>query len=549
MQLLGELLWRYGIQDFVISPGSRNAPLTLQFSQNPNYHCYSIVDERSAAFFALGRAQAKQKPVAICCTSGTAAANYYPAIIEAFYQNIPLLVITADRPENFVDLFDGQTIRQKNIYEQHCYGSFQLSEEETDEALYENFQQVKNAVHTCFLKRGPVHINIPFSEPLYEQTDTLEINIEKLALPEREINLDTFDFLLQKWNQFSRKLILVGMQTPDENLTILLDSLAERQDVVVFTETTSNIQSEKIFPNIDRLVFNFSEEDFDNFKPDLLLTIGQNVVSKKMKVFLRKSKPAEHWHLDTHWFPDTYFCLTEKIDLPSSVFLQKLVNQAKETKSNYSLVWNELKEKQAKKHQAYMEKVSFSDLSIFEVLSKNIPDYWNIHFSNSSSIRYSQLFDFNSNHQIYCNRGTSGIEGSISTSVGFASASDKPTLLVCGDIGFFYDSNAFWNRYVPANFRVILINNGGGNIFKFISNTKEEKILDDFFVTKHQRTAKLVSEEYGFEYLKIDNKNELKKELPSFFTPSDKPKLLEVNTQNIDNAQILKDYFIEITPD
>lgn len=156
VQLLGEVLYRYDITDIIISPGSRNAPLTIHFTNHKEYTCYSIVDERSAAFFALGMAQSKKKPVVICCTSGTASANYYPAIIEAFYQNVPLLVLTADRPENYVDIFDGQTIRQKNIYSNHIYGSFQLSESENEESITQNFLDLKKALHTCIDRKSVV---------------------------------------------------------------------------------------------------------------------------------------------------------------------------------------------------------------------------------------------------------------------------------------------------------------------------------------------------------------------------------------------------------
>lgn len=542
VQLLGEILYRYGITDMIISPGSRNAPLTIHFTHHKEYTCYSIVDERSAAFFALGMAQSKKKPVAVCCTSGTASANYYPAIIEAFYQNIPLLVLTADRPENFVDIFDGQTIRQKEIYKNHIYGSFQLSESEEDNSLTQNFLTIKDALQTCILKSGPVHINIPFSEPLYEQTEKIEINIEKLTLPERKYTSEKYDSLLESWNQYNKKMILVGMQPPCPELETLLEKLAHREDTVILTEITSNLNSPKLYPNIDRYIFPFGEGKMDEYKPDFLLTIGQNVVSKKIKAFLRNSHLKSHWHLDEFWHPDTFFSLTEKITDTPVNFLSRLINVPPK-QSNYSLLWEQLKKEREKKHEEFVKDIPFSDLKVIKTLNEKIPDVYNLQISNSSMIRYAQLFTFNSKNKIYCNRGASGIDGASSTAVGFAVADENPTLLLTGDIGFFYDSNALWNKYIPASLRIVLMNNGGGDIFKIIPGPDTSDSLNEFFVTQHNRTARRLAQEYNFEYNEVHDQEELIKHLDSFFTLSDKPKLLEVNTQGKSNAAILHNYF------
>ncbi len=542
VQLLGEMLYRYGITDIIISPGSRNAPLTIHFSGHKEYTCYSIVDERSAAFFALGMAQSKRKAIAICCTSGTAAANYYPAIIEAFYQNIPLIVLTADRPENFVDIFDGQTIRQKELYQNHIYGSYQLSESEEDADITDNFLTIKKAVQTSIVKSGPVHINIPFSEPLYEQTDKIEVTIEQLAQPERKSDPEKWKSLLSQWNQFEKKMILVGMQPPDKELQNLLEQLAKRKDTVILTEITSNLNFDKFYPNIDRYIFPFGEEKMENHKPDLLLTIGQNVVSKKVKVFLRNSKLKAHWHLDEFWYPDTYFSLTEKIEDNPVNFLRELTKVLQKD-SGYSSLWEQTKKEKEKKHNEFLKEIPFSDLQVIQILNEKIPDNYNLQVSNSSMIRYAQMFTFNTQNKIFCNRGASGIDGATSTAVGFAVADENPTLLLTGDIGFFYDSNALWNKYIPSNFRIVLLNNGGGDIFKIIPGPDTADSLEEFFVTQHNRTARTLAEEHNFEYKEIQNQEELVQLLPQFFSDSKKPKLLEINTKQINNAKILRSYF------
>lgn len=542
VQLIGEVLYRYGITNIILSPGSRNAPLTIHFTNHQEYTCYSIVDERSAAFFALGMAQSKKKPVAICCTSGTASANYYPAIIEAFYQNIPIVVLTADRPENYVDIFDGQTIRQKNMYSNHIYGSYQLSESESEESITQNFLDLKKALNTCVLKSGPIHINIPFSEPLYEQTDQIEISFEKLTLPEKNYNSDKYKPLFSTWNNFSKKMILVGMQQPNSELNQLLEKLAEREDTIIFTEVTSNLNSSKFYPNIDRYMLPFGEETLDDYKPELLLTIGQNIVSKKIKDFLRKSKLKAHWHLDEYWHPDTYFSLTEKIEENQVIFLKELV-KVPPVASSYSLLWKQLKDERQLRHNDFIKNLPFSDLRVINTLDEKIPDSYNLQISNSSMIRYAQLFNFNSKNKIFCNRGASGIDGATSTAVGFAVADTHPTLLITGDIGFFYDSNALWNKYIPNTFRIILVNNGGGDIFKIIPGPDSSNSLEEYFVTRHNRTARLLAQEYNFEYIQAHNQEELLKQLDSFFLCSEKPKLLEINTINHPNSRILREYF------
>jgi 2-succinyl-5-enolpyruvyl-6-hydroxy-3-cyclohexene-1-carboxylate synthase len=542
VQLVGEVLYRYGITDIIISPGSRNAPLTIHFTNHKEYTCYSIVDERSAAFFALGMAQSKKKPVAICCTSGTASANYYPAIIEAFYQNVPIVVLTADRPENYVDIFDGQTIRQKDIYRNHIYGSYQLSESESDESITQNFLDLKKALNTCILKSGPVHINIPFSEPLYKQTDKLEISFEKLTLPEKNYPSETYDALLPLWNQYAKKMILVGMQQPDAQLKNLLEKLADREDTVILTEITSNLNSTKFYPTIDRYVFPFGEEKMEEYKPDLLLTLGQNIVSKKIKVFLRNSNLKAHWHLDEYWHPDTFFALTEKIiDYPAD-FLHKLV-KLPQIESDYSLLWRKLKSEKKNRHDEFIKNIPYSDLWVMNTLNDKIPDFYNLQVSNSSMIRYAQLFNFNSKNKLFCNRGASGIDGATSTAVGFAVADPAPTVLITGDMGFFYDSNALWNKYIPTNFRIILVNNGGGDIFKIIPGPDTSNSLDEYFVTRHNRTARLLAKEYNFEYNEVHNQEGLIQNIDSFFSLTDKPKLLEINTKGQPNSNILRAYF------
>ena len=541
IQALAYLLNEYGIHNIVISPGSRNAPLAIHFSESEGFNCYSIVDERSAGFVGLGMAKSEKKPVAVTCTSGSAAANYYPAITEAFYSNVPLLILTADRPTDFVDIFDGQTIRQKELFAQHSYGDFQLLEEGKENADETNFELIKKAIELCIEKKGPVHINIPLEEPLYE----LVTEVPKFPPVEKTIRRKSYELpsnIAAEWNTAKRIMILVGTRDYSEELEMQLSQLVKNHSAVVLCEVNSNLRNDKFFPHIDRYIYNFTEEDFKTYAPELLITVGQNVVSKKVKQFLRKAKPKNHWHIDEVWQPDTFFSLTEKIETTPENFFAKLLNVAKLEPQPFFNLWDVLRDKKDLKHKEYCLLTNFSDFKFFELLSYKTPENVNLHFSNSSAIRYAQLFDFRKD-KVYCNRGTSGIDGSTSTAMGFAMRNPNQTVLVTGDLSFFYDINGLWNNYIPPYTRILIFNNGGGDIFRIIPGPSSTNALDEFILTKHHRNAELLSKHFGFGYTKVDDEETLSRVLDNFFKPDAKAKILEIDTSKVDNAEVLKGYF------
>ncbi len=541
IQILAHLLQEYGIFDIVISPGSRNAPLAIHFSETDDFNCYSIVDERSAGFVGIGMAKSIKKPVALTCTSGSAAANYYPAITEAFYQNTPLLVLTADRPTDFVDIFDGQTIRQKYLYQQHSYGDFQLLEDSMENADDENFAIIKKAIEVCFEKQGPVHINIPLEEPLYNMVSELP-GFQSVEKTIRTISYDLPPHLVADWNISKRIMILVGTRDYNEELEMQLSQLVKNHTVVVLKEANSNLKHDKFFAHIDRYIFNFQEEDYRTYAPDLLITVGQNVVSKKVKQFLRKANPKNHWHIDEVWHPDTFFALTEKVKTSPEKFFGQLLNFIALEPRAYFNLWDVLRDKRDLKHLEYCLQTRFSDFKLFEFLSHQLPENINLHISNSSAIRYAQLFDFDKN-RVYCNRGTSGIDGSTSTAMGFAIKDVQQTVLVTGDMSFFYDINGLWNNYIPPYTRIIVFNNGGGDIFKIIPGPSSTNALDEFILTKHHKNAEHIAKHFGFAYTLVDDEDTLSRVLDNFFKPDEKAKILEVDTSAIENAEVLKGYF------
>ena len=541
-QLIVEYCCEYQIEHVIISPGSRSAPLTINFTNHPKIRTYSIVDERCAAFFALGIAQQTQKPTVIVCTSGSALLNYYPAIAEAYYSDIPLIVISADRPQHLIDIGDGQTIRQENVFHNHSLYNANLFEKEVNRD--ENSQMISTAISTAIINKGPVHINAPFDEPLYNTTDQLFLKdyIVKNEINESVVFNDNLEEYASIWNSSKKKLVIVGSNFPNINLQNQLSQIIEDESVLIFTETTSNIHHPKFVNSIDQLIFPLNKNDIKRLQPDILITLGGMVVSKKVKQFLRKYQPKHHWHIDSKNALNTFHCLSKHFVTCPNQFFDKFLKIVNNNHSDYRDNWLETKKLRSNHHRTFLGKAEFSDLTVFKILLESIPDHCQLQLGNSSVIRYSQLFDVNPTLDVFCNRGTSGIDGSTATAIGAAHAVKQQTVFITGDISFFYDSNALWNNFIRNDFRIIIINNGGGGIFKFISGPSDTNVLD-YFETPHNLTARPLSEMFNIKYYMAKNEKELKAELKSFYKLEKEPKLLEIFTPNTVNDKVLKRYF------
>lgn len=559
------------IQHIVISPGSRNAPLTISFTNDDYFKCYSIVDERCAGFFALGMAQQLQEPVALVCTSGSALLNYYPAVSEAYYSDIPLIVLSADRPKQFVNIGDGQTITQPDVYGKHVEFSANLKLDINDEkpqedelpifknlenklgrmlGLQETIQQenetlINKAINTARSKSGPVHINVPFQEPLYDTVESLLVTPKVIPLENNttKTNPEALQDLVNIWNSAKKKMVLVGVHTPNTIDQEWLEYLAQDESVLVLTETTSNLHNPTFISGIDKLIMPLTEDELSNLQPDVLLTFGGMIVSKKIKAFLRQYKPKTHWHVDEKKVYDTYFSLSNHLRGNVNTFLSQLLPQSKTIASNYKSTFNSIFNLRCVKHDTYLQHIPFSDFTVFNTILKSLPEYSQLQVSNSSAIRYTQLFDINPTLTVFCNRGTSGIDGSTSTAIGAALIQEKQTILITGDLSFFYDSNALWNNYIPNNFRIILINNNGGGIFRILPGEKNTENFDKYFETKHTLTAKQLCEMYGFKYQTAKNEEDLINNLSDFYLEENQPKLLEIFTPSTINDEVLLNYF------
>lgn len=575
-QTLVQLCKAKNIQHIVISPGSRNAPLTIGFTEDPFFTCYSIVDERSAGFFALGLAQQLQSPVVLVCTSGSAVLNYYPAVAEAFYSDIPLVVISADRPPYAIDIGDGQTIRQANVLEKHVEYSANLKQDIRKDGLkimgdgknlpkleaqinpvvlqagiqQFNEKEINQALNICIEKNGPVHINAPFEEPLYEVVEELLVFVknEPVKQPQTGLNENELRYFIDVWNRCSQKMVLVGTAFPGILEEGVIDRLGNDNAVIVFTETTSNLHHENFFPGIDKIIAPIEKSDradelFNQLRPELLITTGGMVVSKKIKAFLRKYQPKHHWHIDEKKAYDTYFCLERHIKIKPQEFFSRLLKQSKPVESNYQKHWLAVKNSTELAHENYVSQVPFSDFKVFYHLLKTIPKGYMLQLGNSSTVRYSQLFNVGSSLKVFCNRGTSGIEGSTSTAVGASLPIKASTVLITGDLSFLYDVNGLWNSYTRNDFRIIVINNRGGGIFRILPGDKYDKNFSTYLETTHSLSVEKLAEMYGYNYEKANTEKELIVALNSFYQTSEAPKILEIFTPRLLNDEILLDYF------
>ena len=547
-QSITDLCFKKNIKNIVISPGSRNAPLTLGFNLNPYFKTYSIVDERAAAFFALGIAQQIKFPVILVCTSGSALLNYYPAISEAYYSNIPLVILSADRPEKLLNIGDGQTINQKNVFNKNIGYSENLNQNDNYFlnlfGLRDNNQEkINKALNFSIEKQSPVHINIPFSEPLYEITNSLSVDsINKIPRLNNQ-NVKKVSSFRNKWQNSIKKIILIGLSSPDLLSEKSIDLLAGDSSLLVLTENTSNVYHPSFCNKIDQLIAPLTNNELKEFRPEILITIGGMIISKKIKAILRDNKPNEHWHIGTHDANDTFFCLTKHFKTSPNNIISKLYENFNDNGSDFYNKWDLVISKRKEKHKEYLSNLIYCDFKVFDYVLNSIPSKSMLQVSNSSAIRYTQLFDLDSSINVFCNRGTSGIDGSTSTAVGAASVFKGNTVFITGDLSFFYDSNALWNNFIPSSFRVILINNKGGGIFKILTKDNNTELFKKFFETKHDLYAKDLCNMYGFEYFTSNNEDTLKNVLNDFYNESEKPRLLEVITDNDYNQDYLLNYF------
>lgn len=530
--------------DAVISPGSRNAPLSIAFNRRESGANFVVVDERSAAYFALGIAQKTQKPVALICTSGTAVLNYMPAVAEAYYQQIPLLVITADRPEAWIDQEDSQTIRQRDVMRNIVKASFQLPKDESEESLWHANRIANNALSVAQKgRKGPVHINVPLAEPLYKLAD------DEGAYTQRTISVpaiqgDCPSDVLSIFEKSRKVMILGGFSLPCDKLQQNLETICQyKNGIIVVAEQLSNVRpGRKIINCAERLFSSITEDEAELFKPELLITFGGSLVSKSAKLFFRKHKPDFHFNVNfSDVLADTFGALSHQIEMSMQDFT---ASAAKQVKANcnrrdnnpedlFANLFTERNHALELKFGAEHKTSGWSEREIFNILIKSLPDNSDLHLSNGLSVRLGQFFSSKKDIRYFANRGTSGIDGSTSTAAGFAAKKAQTsdfsfTTLITGDLSFLYDSNALWNKHLPDKFKIIVINNNGGGIFRNMKGPSDLEEMREYFETPHSVNIAQLACAYGVNYAKATDKESLNEALTKVYSSESKCSVLEI---------------------
>ena len=549
---LAALLLKHEIREVVTCPGSRNAPLVHTFAAHPDFHCYKVTDERSAGFFAIGRIMQIHRPVAVCCTSGSALLNIIPAVAEAFYQQLPLVVISADRPPQWIGQMDGQTLMQPDALASLVKKTVQLPEPTTQEEEWYCNRLINEALLALHLSgEGPVHINVPISEPLFDFSATAlpdERVISHLQLTNRITATNQVERLLcEHKEKFFSAMLIVGQEAFQCLSARDLNALRAK-NIVVLTEHLSNITTldTHCITCFDAIIYAASEEEQQALVPDLLFTVGGHIVSKRLKRLLRKIQPKVHLHFSlTDQTPDLYQCLTAVVTTTTQQAIDFMASSMKcfMEDVSYLRLWEGWQEQIMKSHDSFTPQV-WSDWLVFRQFFAGMPQHSALHLANSSAVRLAQFFSLPSATKVYVNRGVNGIEGSLSTAVGYAAAAQQLTFMVIGDLSFFYDQNALWNAHVNKGLRVLLVNNGGGQIFTTLPHATNSPYLHEYIAGEHSTTAQGIVEAYHCSYLLATTEEELNAALPTFFSDaSERAIVLEVHTDKINNEATLQTYY------
>lgn len=553
------LLQAHDVRDVVFCPGSRNAPLVHALShQLAGATCHSIIDERSAGFYALGLALATHRAVVVCCTSGTAVANLHPAVAEAYYQGVPLVVLSADRPERWIGQWAGQTLPQSGLFGSLVRKAVHLPEPHTEEERWYCNRLINEALLAALAPLpGPVQINVPISDPgvsLLPPTSVAHAPKQPIGMqPGRciqqlypcRIDAQTIEPLQHRLATFERKMILVGQESWSA-ATSTGETFPQslREQFLCIGESLSN--SPVSICSLDAFLASLSEGDRRALQPDLLITLGGHIVSNKMKQYLRSYPPRETWHLSPDPTVVDLFCsLTEQIIAPVGPFLETLAQGlAGHASSPYARHWRE------RIDQLPSPTPRYSSLAVVGSLLSHLPEEpCVLHLANSSSVRYAELFRKPRRLLTLCNRGTSGIEGSLSTVLGFArQRAEERHFIVIGDLSFFYDLNALGLPEVGSNVRVLLLNNQRGSIFQSLPTLEMDRLSQRYITAEHQLRAQGWAESCGWEYLSVHEASQLEETIAHFVGPADRPRLLEAFVSSEDEIAELQTYFKQIQP-
>lgn len=553
--ILADLFEAHGVRRAVLSPGSRNAPVVVALSRRRSINCLTVVDERVAAFVALGMGVATGEPVALVCTSGTALLNYAPAVAEAFYRKVPLIVVSADRPGQWIDQDDSQTLRQPgalaNLVKETC--DIPADVDITPEGEWLANRLINDALLSALTpRRGPVHINLRLDAPLGNDRTQWNCGRQRAVravVPPGELPVARARALGRLLAPPRRVMIVAGFEAPSSTLNRALGRLAAHPNVVVLTETPSNLHSPRFIGRIDTVLSTLGPDERRLLRPDTVITTGGALVSRQIKEYLRSLDPLDHWHVGiSHTTVDSLRRLTTRIDMEPQVFFRQLASAMHPLtgESDFAAMWHRAAARAYDSHERFVAGAPWSDLRAFAAIVPRIPAGWNLHLSNGTPIRYAQLFDCSRVHRTECNRGVSGIDGCTSTAIGAACATtpNVPTLLISGDMSAQYDIGALFSGIVPPTFRMIVMANGGGGIFRFIGATRSLPELDSRLACRVDVPWADIARGTGWRYFEAASEAEIDNQFSLFTDPgAGGPAMMVVRTSGTLSAELLRRYF------
>lgn len=503
VNILTSLLVAHGIRHAVVCPGSRNAPIVHNLNECPDIQCYPVTDERSASFYALGMSQALNEPVVVCVTSGTALLNVVPAVAEAYYQHRPLVVISADRPQQWIDQLDGQTLPQPDALGRFVRKAVSLPEPHDEEERWYCNRLVNEAL---IVRHAPVHINVPISEPLFDFSVAALPKERKIECLPADIQPTTLAHLGRMFMQSKRPMLIVG---------------------------------QPLNPHLDEAVL--LVQDAERYVPDFVLYIGGSIVSKRLKRFLRKAK--ETWIVnETGEVNDTFMNLTHVVQGDGEVVADHIRFLLEDQMHPFVQMWGDLIRRIHSQAVGYEPVYSqMAVVKYFESQLSTVNCQLSVHYANSSAIRLANIY---AQHPVFCNRGVNGIEGSLSTAAGFSCVTDDMVLCVIGDLSFFYDQNALWNQNLRGNLRILLLNNGKGGIFNMLNGLEQSPARDKFVAAEHTTSAEGICQQNHVVYLKASNMEDMQKGIVTLLSKeSDTPVLLEVFTDASEDERVFRNYY------
>ncbi len=540
-RILFDVLMAQGLRQVVLSPGSRNAPLLVAADAREDLNNYIITDERTAGFMALGMAMISRKPVMLVCTSGTALYNYAPAVAEAYYRRIPLIVVSADRPGRWIDQDDSQTLRQSGALDKIVKRSFNITLDEgariaTSGKLFSTERDwfVNRMVNEAWITatqapQGPVHINLPIDNPLGETQlnydpmppRTIRVIDNPSNLPPEKLK-EIALFLADK-----RVLVTAGFMSPDHRLSKALNEFLKLPNVTAMAEPISNLHLPEKYYMVDAVLHNFNAAICDELRPDVVISMGGALVSRMLKDFIRTNQPDEHWTLaDADPGTDCFQSLTTHFNLSPLNFFRGVASLSRWLQRHgkmpenpeYDKAWDKYRTISKSINTGILRITPWSELTAFRILFEHMPGDCNAFFSNGTPIRYASLLMDHLPHGCYSNRGVSGIEGTSATALGCALNYSGLTLLVSGDMSFNYYPHIFGNPYFPDSFRIIVINNKGGGIFRFIKSTRNLHNREEYFCAPCETPLKQLSKAYSCYYFQASCETEMIETLPIFFS-------------------------------